>query len=89
MGGSSISGERERGTLEHLLAQPLSRTALLLGKHAGVLASLTAATLLGFLPAGLLIAWHAGADMVVPYLLFPAIATLVGPAMPAGGCSCP
>ena len=26
MGAASIAGERERGTLEHLLAQPLSRT---------------------------------------------------------------
>jgi len=85
MGGSSIAGERERGTLEHLLAQPLSRTALLLGKHAGVLASLTAATLIGFLPAGLLIAWHTGSDMLAYYLLFPAIATMVGAAMAAVG----
>ena len=36
MGAASIAGERERGTLEHLLAQPLSRTRLLLGKHAGL-----------------------------------------------------
>lgn len=81
MGASSIAGERERGTLEHLLAQPLNRTTLLLGKHAGLLVSLTAATLAGFLPAGVLIAWNAGAGMLGYYLLFPAVASLVGAAM--------
>ena len=36
MGAASIAGEQERGTLEHLLAQPLSRAELLCGKHAGL-----------------------------------------------------
>ena len=36
MGAASIAGERERGTLEHLLAQPLTRTRLLLAKHGGL-----------------------------------------------------
>jgi ABC-type multidrug transport system ATPase subunit/ABC-type transport system involved in multi-copper enzyme maturation permease subunit len=85
MGGLAIAGERERGTLEHLLAQPLSRTALLLAKHAGVLASLTAATLIGFAPAGVLIAWHAGGEMVGHYLLFPMLASVVGAGMAALG----
>jgi Cu-processing system permease protein len=85
MGGASIAGERERGTLEHLLAQPLSRTRLLLGKHAGVLISLTAATVVGFAPAGILITWSAGAEMLRHYLLFPAIASLVAAAMAAIG----
>jgi Cu-processing system permease protein len=85
MGSSSIAGERERGTLEHLLAQPLSRTGLLLAKHLGLLASLTAATAAGFLPAGLLVAWHTGTGMLGHYILFPLIATLVGAAMVAIG----
>lgn len=81
MGAASIAGERERGTLENLLAQPLSRTQLLLAKHVGLLASLVAATAAGFLPAGLLIAGHAGPGVIAHYLLFPAIASLVGAAM--------
>ena len=81
MGAGSIAGEQERGTLEHLLAQPLSRTGLLLGKHAGLLAALTAATVAGFLPAGLLIAIAAGPGVIGHYLLFPAIAALAGAAM--------
>jgi Cu-processing system permease protein len=81
MGASSIAGERERGTLEHLLAQPLSRSQLLLAKYAGILLSLTLATLAGFAPAGLVIAREAGPAMLGHYLLFPLIATLVSVAM--------
>ena len=85
MGAGAIAGERERGTLEHLLAQPLTRTALLLGKHLGLVAALTAATVAGFVPAGMLIASASGAQMVGHYLLFPAIASLAGMAMAGVG----
>jgi Cu-processing system permease protein len=81
MGAGAIAGERERGTLEHLLAQPLTRTALLLAKHAGLLAALVIATLAGFLPAGVLIAQSSGGGMLGHYLLFPLIASLAGAAM--------
>ena len=81
MGAGSIAGEQERGTLEHMLAQPLSRTGLLLAKHAGLLVALTLATIVGFLPAGVLIAAAAGFATIAHYLLFPAIAALVGAAM--------
>ena len=81
MGAASIAGERERGTLDHLLAQPLTRKALLLGKHAGLLAALTAATIAGFVPAGLLIVSAAGPGVVGHYLIFPAIASAAAAAM--------
>ena len=85
MGAASIAGERDRGTLEHLLAQPLSRTGLLLAKHAGLLLALTLATLAGFLPAGVLLVARRGAGMLGHYLLFPAIASLAGAAMAGVG----
>ena len=85
MGAGSIAGERERGTLEHLLAQPLTRTGLLLGKHTGLLVALVLATVAGFAPAGVLIASAAGAGMIGHYLLFPAIASLAGAAMAGVG----
>ena len=85
MGSSSIAGERERGTLEHLLAQPLTRHGLLLGKHVGLLAALSAATLAGFLPAGLLIAYTAGPSVLPHYAVFPLIASLAGAAMAGVG----
>ena len=85
MGAASIAGEQERGTLEHLLAQPVSRTGLLLAKHTGLLAALTAATIMGFLPAGVLIAAATSVGMIGHYLLFPAIAALAGAAMAGVG----
>jgi Cu-processing system permease protein len=80
MGAGSIAGERERGTLDHLLAQPVTRRALLVGKHAGLLAALTAATVAGFVPAGVLIASAAG-PVIGHYLIFPLIASVAAAAM--------
>jgi Cu-processing system permease protein len=85
MGASAIAGERERGTLEHLLAQPLSRNRLLLAKYGGLLVSLTVATVAGFVPAGLLIVREAGVGVLAQYLLFPGIAAVVGAATLALG----
>ena len=85
MAAGSIAGERERGTLEHLLAQPLTRHQLLLGKHAGLIVALVLATVAGFLPAGVLIAGALGPAMIPHYLLFPAIASLAGAAMAGVG----
>lgn len=85
MGAASIAGERERGTLEHLLAQPLTRAGLLIAKHTGLLLSLTLATIVGFVPAGILITWQAGPAVIGPYMLFPAIAAIVGAALLGAG----
>jgi Cu-processing system permease protein len=85
MGAASIAGEKERGTLEHLLAQPISRTGLLLAKHVSLLVALAIATLAGFLPAGILIAAAAGPEVLPYYLVFPAIASLASAAMAGVG----
>lgn len=82
---ATIAGERDRGTLEHLLAQPLDRRELLLGKYLGLLASLSLATLAGFLPAGVLVAMQAGGGALAWYLLFPALAVVLVAAMLALG----
>jgi ABC-type Mn2+/Zn2+ transport system ATPase subunit/ABC-type transport system involved in multi-copper enzyme maturation permease subunit len=81
MGAAAIAAERDRGTLENLLAQPLTRRRLLAAKHGALAISLAAATVAGFAPAGVLIAWHAGASPLAHYLLFPAIAMLAAMAM--------
>lgn len=85
MGSAAIASERERGTLEHLLAQPLSRTKLLLAKHAALLVALVTATVVGFLPAGVLIVSAVGPQVLWHYLLFPLIASIVGIAMAGVG----
>jgi Cu-processing system permease protein len=48
----SIAEERENGTLEYLLAQPVTRGEVFLGKWAGVALAVTAAITTGYLLAG-------------------------------------
>ena len=56
LGAQSVAGERERHILPYLLAQPLSRAELLLGKYLGLVLALGAALGLGFGAAGLALA---------------------------------
>ncbi len=69
LGAGAIAGERDKGTLTYLLAQPLTRWELLLGKFAGLFASISIATVLGFGLAGIVIAVYASAMDVGTYLL--------------------
>lgn len=54
-GAGCIAGERERGTLETLLAQPVGRWEVLLGKWVGLAVALAAALSLGFGATALLL----------------------------------
>lgn len=74
MAASSIAGERERGTLEHLLAQPVSRTRLLLAKHTGLLIALASSIAAGYAPAALFVVATSGAGVLPHFLLFPLLA---------------
>jgi Cu-processing system permease protein len=47
-GAGAIAGERERGTLLYLLAQPVSRTQVLLGKYQGLSTALVCSLCIGF-----------------------------------------
>ena len=58
-GAGSIAGERERGTLLYLLAQPVSRTQLLLGKYLGLAAALVCSLCIGFGVSAAVLAWRA------------------------------
>jgi Cu-processing system permease protein len=60
IGAGGISGEREHGTLHYLLAQPVSRAEVLLGKYLGLAASLLGALALGFGLSGAIIAGRGG-----------------------------
>jgi Cu-processing system permease protein len=73
LGAGAIAGERDRGALPYLLAQPLSRWELLLGKFSGLVAAIGLATLGGFGVAGVVIAVYASAMDVGTYLLFLAL----------------
>jgi Cu-processing system permease protein len=58
---NSMAAEREEGQLELLLAQPITRAGIVLGKFGGLAAALAAALLAGFGVAGVVIG-IAGAD---------------------------
>lgn len=55
LGFGTLAGERESGSLGLLVAQPLSRAHVLLGKYVGLYAVLATAILAGFGTSGLLI----------------------------------
>ena len=78
LGFDAIVGERERGSLDLLLALPITRLELLLGKYLGLAAALALSTLAGFaLVAGLL--WQRfGAAVLYHYGGFVASSVLLG-----------
>ncbi len=78
LGASAISAERERGTLETLLAQPISRGDVLLGKFLGLAVALLAALALGFGSSGVLLAARGATANVWPYVSIFGLSVLLG-----------
>ncbi|MFI4898830.1 MAG: ABC transporter permease [Phycisphaerales bacterium JB059] len=80
-GAGSIAGERERGTLLYLLAQPVSRTQVLLGKHLGLAAALVCSLCIGFGVSAAVLAWRAGGVGVGAYLMLILFTAMLALAM--------
>jgi Cu-processing system permease protein len=78
LGYDAIVGEKERGSLELLLAMPITRFEILLGKFAGLSAALAGATVLGFGSGVLLLAGQLGTRDLYHYLGFVGSAILMG-----------
>ena len=68
LGAMSLAGEREKGTLIYLMAQPISQWELLLGKFSGMALALMAALALGFGLTGLLLALNGGGAEIGAYI---------------------
>jgi Cu-processing system permease protein len=77
IGAQSLAAEREQGTLAYLLAQPIGRAEVLMGKLIGLGAALLAALLLGFGLAAALIAWQGGLVEAGRYGLLVALSLLL------------
>jgi len=60
-GAGSIAGDRERGMLTYLLAQPVTRTEVLLGKYLGLAGALVACIALGIGSCAAIMAWKGDA----------------------------
>src|SRR5581483_11650235 len=67
VGATSVAAEREQGTLQTLLAQPVVLEEVLLGKFLGLAAALLATVLAGFGLSALVIAQHGGAAQASAY----------------------
>ena len=76
VGAGVIAGERERGTLMYLLAQPVNRAEVFFGKALGAALAVLAALALGFGLAGIGLA-SAGGGEPSAYLALAAFATLL------------
>ncbi|MEX0761600.1 MAG: ABC transporter permease subunit [Dehalococcoidia bacterium] len=61
LGALAIAGERERGEMLVLLAQPVTQAEMLLGKYVGLALALIGSLALGFGLSGLLVVTRAGA----------------------------
>jgi len=75
--GAHAFGVEDGGT-ELLLAQPIARGTVLLGRAAGLAATLVLVAALGFSLAGLVVIFGAGSDGLAGYLLVTAGSTVVG-----------
>lgn len=80
LGANSIASEREKGTLERLLAQPITPAQLISGKFLGLVAAISAATVAAFAPAGILVGVIAPASLPL-FLVFPLVVIPVSAAM--------
>ena len=78
LGFDAIVGERERGSLDLLLAHPITRGELLLGKYLGLALALALAMLAGLAVVGVMLVWQFGSRALLHYGGFVASALLMG-----------
>ncbi len=78
LGYDAVVGELEGKTLELLLAMPVSRMEIFLGKFAGLALTLLVSIGGGLGLAGLIMVWRMGTDRLGEYLFFIASTLLLG-----------
>ena len=78
LGAMALTVEKEQGTLRTLLAQPVTRSEIFLGKFLGSAMALLAAILFGFGLSGLVISFYAGTEQIGSYLGLVVATILLG-----------
>lgn len=76
VGVGSLAGGGE--ALPLLLAQPVSRGEVLIGKYLGLCAALSVAQALGFGGGGIVVAFQAGSDQIAAFAALTALSLLLG-----------
>lgn len=80
LGGLGIAGELEDGSLAGLLAQPITRLEVYLGKYLGLLGAVAASIFCGFGVTGVIIGLFAGGGNVLAFAALVALTLLLGAA---------
>jgi Cu-processing system permease protein len=78
LGFDAIVGERERGSLDLLLAMPITRFELLLGKYLGLAAALAISTVTGFGLVAIMLSAELDLQSLMHYTGFVASSVLLG-----------
>ena len=78
LGFDAVVGERERGSLDLLLALPVTRFEVLMGKYLGLAAALSLSTLGGFGLVAVLLATQVGPAALEPFIGFMFSSVLLG-----------
>ena len=81
LGSANLAGDHETGALVYLLAQPVNRVEVLLGKYLGMAGALLATLTLGFGVAGIALALQGSIQDAGGYLLTVMLAYLLALAM--------
>jgi Cu-processing system permease protein len=81
LGATNLAGDRETGALTYLLAQPVNRVEVLLGKYLGMAGALLATLTLGFGVAGVALALQGSIQDAGSYLFTVCLAYLLALAM--------
>jgi Cu-processing system permease protein len=84
-GAGAIAGERERGTLLYLLAQPVSRLEILAGKFTGLALALCCSLALGFGVSAAVLLWRTGGAGLGAFAVLVAFSCALAIAMLAVG----
>ncbi len=81
LGSANLAGDRETGALTYLLAQPVNRIEVLLGKYMGMAGALLATLTIGFGVAGVALAFQGSVQDAGSYLITVMLAYLLALAM--------
>lgn len=81
LGSANLTGDRETGALVYLLAQPVNRVEVLLGKYFGMASALLATLTLGFGVAGVALSLQGSIQDAGSYLFTVILAYLLALAM--------
>jgi Cu-processing system permease protein len=85
LGAQAIAGERERGALLYLLAQPIDALEVVAAKFLGLSGAVVAALLFAFGIAAMTLSGQAGGGQLLPFLAFLGLSLLLATAMVSTG----